>query len=173
MKRIAGGLLTTVLFILFVGATRAQDNPGPKTNRPARGTGGAPDLDAIFTRFDTNGDGVLTRDEFPRPERFDALDADKDGKITREELRNGIAGGLKKPGDRAGQQMLAARLKQLDTDGDGRISKAEFEAAFARLDKNGDGYLTEDELKAAFGEAREKKENKRTESAPTEPPKKE
>lgn len=45
----------------------------------------------------------------------------------------------------------AERFKALDTDSDGRISKAEFlvgaEQMFARLDKNGDGALATEEMR--------------------------
>jgi len=37
-------------------------------------------------------------------------------------------------------------LMQADTDGDGKVSKAEFVAEFDRLDQNGDGYIEESEL---------------------------
>jgi Ca2+-binding EF-hand superfamily protein len=36
--------------------------------------------------------------------------------------------------------------KSIDTDGDGKISKAEFDSAFAKMDTNGDGYLSSEEF---------------------------
>lgn len=39
-----------------------------------------------FPQFDKNGDGKLTREEFPAAKIFDAADADKDGLLTREEI---------------------------------------------------------------------------------------
>jgi len=39
-----------------------------------------------FTQFDGNGDGTLTREEFPAAGIFDAADADTDGVLTREEI---------------------------------------------------------------------------------------
>ena len=43
------------------------------------------------------------------------------------------------------------KMKKMDTDGDGSVSKDEFmaymEKKFARKDKNGDGVLTADEMK--------------------------
>lgn len=51
------------------------------------------------------------------------------------------------------QGPLAARLKALDSDGDGAISREEMGAAlhtqFAALDRNHDGVLSEDEFVAA------------------------
>lgn len=44
--------------------------------------------DKIFARFDANADSVISRDEVKGPfaDKFDAADADKDGKLTRAEL---------------------------------------------------------------------------------------
>jgi hypothetical protein len=42
-------------------------------------------------------------------------------------------------------------LAKLDTNGDGKVSKEEWDAAFAKLDQNGDGSLTSDDLKGKHG----------------------
>ena len=43
-----------------------------------------------FKKLDTNGDGTLSRTEWPRrPEIFDKLDANKDGALTTTELEAG------------------------------------------------------------------------------------
>ncbi|WP_243713618.1 EF-hand domain-containing protein [Luteimonas terrae] len=48
-------------------------------------------------------------------------------------------------------------LQRMDTDGDGRVSLAEYQAwmsyAFDRMDRNGDGVLTPDELPGGKGRA--------------------
>ncbi|PBJ84518.1 hypothetical protein CMZ84_05325 [Lysobacteraceae bacterium NML93-0399] len=57
----------------------------------------------------------------------------------------------------AAAQVNATRdyLAQMDTDGDGRVSLAEYQAwmgyAFDRMDRNGDGVLTADELPGGKG----------------------
>ena len=97
---------------------------------------------------DTNGDGMISRDEaaaLPRiAKHFDEIDANHDGQVTADELRA------------FHQSLRAAHWKKLDTDGDGRISRAEAQAGaprlaehFDQLDANKDGFLTPDELAAA------------------------
>jgi hypothetical protein len=54
----------------------------PKDGKPFKGRGG------MFERGDTNGDGVVTKEEFlaQSEETFKALDTDGDSKITKAEL---------------------------------------------------------------------------------------
>jgi len=49
--------------------------------------GGMPDPKTRFESMDANKDGVVTKDEHPRPEFFDRSDKDGDGKITLEEMQ--------------------------------------------------------------------------------------
>jgi Ca2+-binding EF-hand superfamily protein len=55
----------------------------------------APDPAAIIKNWDKDGDGAVSKDEWVaagRPaERFDAVDANKDGKVTAEELAAAMA----------------------------------------------------------------------------------
>ena len=133
-----------ILTTLALGAAATIAIADPGSDRPGRG--------AMLERLkaaDTNADGMLSRAEaaaLPRiAENFDAIDANKDGQITMEELR---AFHAKRHGEHAGGFM-----KRLDTDGDGKISKAEALAAaaarFDAADANKDGFLTPDEMKAA------------------------
>lgn len=109
---------------------------------------------AAKAKLDANGDGFIDRAEaahFPRlAQRFDQLDVDKDGRLAASEFkregrhaRGGKGGGHRfavagKRGDRVGK---------LDTDGDGRISRAEagtqprFAERFDQLDLNKDGFV--------------------------------
>ena len=85
-------------------------------------------------RADADGDQRLSRAEFvdARIQRLSAVDADRDGSVTREERR------AAHQARRAGR--ADARFERLDADNDGVISKAEFEArrehrAGARADR--------------------------------------
>ena len=101
-------------------------------------------------RMDADGDGKVSREEFRGPDRFwERLDADADGFVTEEEakaMRRGAQGG---PGGRVGDGGAAARA--FDADGDGKVTEAEWSRFFATADVNGDGVLDREELAAALG----------------------
>ncbi len=70
----------------------------------AQPPGGSP-----FDRFDANKDGKLTKDELPeglRP-RFEAIDTNKDGAITPEEERAFLASNNNRPAGRGGCSLPA------------------------------------------------------------------
>ena len=108
---------------------------------------------------DTNGDGMLSRDEakaLPRlAKHFDEIDANHDGQITADEMHAFH--------ETHRGQMRAARWKKLDANGDGRVSLDEARANaprlaehFKEIDTNGDGFISPEELKAAHAK-RERK----------------
>src|SRR5262249_15739024 len=97
----------------------------------------------------------VSRDEFTGPEPlFDRLDANQDGFVTQAEASQfrgpGAGGGFAGPGG-AGP---AARLKTMDKNGDGKVSRAEFagpQAMFDRLDSDKDGFIAQDEAASFRG----------------------
>ena len=74
-------------------ASRAAEPPNPRDTfepgrRLPRGTRGPPLIDEVLKQFDSNHDGLLTRDEVPSgsAKRFFQADTNNDGVLTREEL---------------------------------------------------------------------------------------
>ncbi len=126
-------LLALLLSTGAAGLAVAADTPAA-ADKPAR------------AKLDSNGDGFIDRTEAAKAPRlaaqFDALDTNKDGKLSRDELprwhgkRHGRGPG--------GHGDWMARL---DTDKDGRISREEAQAEprlaarFDAMDVNKDGYL--------------------------------
>jgi hypothetical protein len=95
---------------------------------------------------DSNGDGALQRDEAPDDftARFDRFDADGDGAVTRAEMEA-----------MRGRQQQGPNLRNLDRNGDGKVTKDELpppmQQRFERMDANGDGALDESELRRIAG----------------------
>ncbi len=125
----------------------------------------------MFAKMDANNDGALNEAdrEARKAERktkmFEALDADSNGQISRDEFmafehegKRGKRGKHHRMGH--GRDHHGKMMKGADTNNDGAISEAEFTtAALARFDKtdtNNDGQVTREERRAAFKEMRGK-----------------
>lgn len=108
--------------------------------------------DTMFNRMDVNQDGSVTAEEV------------ETAAAARRARQGGGAGGPPPgappagapqggPGGRGG--MMGRLIEQADTDGDGKVSRAEMRAAntkrFQEMDKNGDGVLSVDERPQGFG----------------------
>ncbi|MFN0122568.1 MAG: hypothetical protein ACKV2V_18890 [Blastocatellia bacterium] len=143
--------------------------PGGPEGRP--GAGMSDEMVNTLMEFDGNKDGKLAQSEVP--ERMQGLfgrsDANKDGFLTREELkksaespsdpaaggpggREGMRGGG--PGERGGFMRMSPSLQAINTDQNEVISGAEINnapAALRALDKNNDGALRAGEIRPNFG----------------------
>ena len=102
-----------------------------------------------LTRLDTNHDGNISRAEFEAGPNgmFDRLDTNHDGVISAQELQAAR--------DAMHQRIAERRADRPnpDANGDGNISRAEWEAMgaaqFQRMDANHDGRVTREEAEAA------------------------
>ena len=135
-------------------------------------TGTAPDdLADTLMAFDRNGDGKLARGEVPERFQglFDRADADKDGGLTKDELKQSAsATAAQENGGRRGRdgRQSGGRgrggpadplVRALDRDADGVVSGSEISAApeaLKMLDANQDGQLSSDEFQPVFGRGR-------------------
>ncbi|GAB1234980.1 EF-hand domain-containing protein [Ferrigenium sp. UT5] len=107
-----------------------------------------------MSEMDANSDGILDQKEFAafHEQRFQQLDANHDGKISRDELP-GMQGCDRK---KAGQR-FEDRFDATDINHDGVLSKEEAEigmpmlfAHFDEIDANKDGKLGKDEVTASM-----------------------
>lgn len=138
-----------------------QGPGGPGGPSGPGGPGGSPAGPELLRRFDHDHDGKVTRDQFPgTDEQFAKLDRDGDGTLTEKDFPPPAPGGpgapptgTGAPGAGGGPTPPPApampSIPELDKDGDGRLSRAEFKGNdddWRRLDANHDGWITSDEL---------------------------
>lgn len=118
----------------------------------------APMAEEMFAQIDADGDGKVTRDEMEafRAARFAAADSDEDGKLSQDEMTAAR--------DTRRIERMRGMVARMDTDGDGLLSAEELAAGqpqrgpqtmFDRMDADGDGALTLDEMQQARGTFRE------------------
>jgi Ca2+-binding EF-hand superfamily protein len=101
-----------------------------------------------LTALDTNHDGNISRVEFEAgaQARFAAADANHDGVLSTAEMADS-------PRVLENNQQFAEwKLKAMDANGDGQVSRDEYLASarqrFTQMDRNGDGVLTADDRPA-------------------------
>ena len=163
MKKLA---LPIVAVSLLAGGTAIAQSGGTERAAPTRDQVVERTAER-FARMDANGDGRLDQaDRQARmAQRFAQMDTDNSGAITLEEMTAAHEQRREARADRRGgdgERMGRHRgkrgggmkmLANIDTDNDGAITQAEFEAAalarFDRADANGDGTVSAEERRAA------------------------
>lgn len=126
----------------FVSAEELKAAKG-KGAHGGRWHGGAKDPAAMMQRLDANGDGKIAVAELPEKmrERMGAADTDKDGFVSKEEM--------KAKAEQRGKERFAKK----DANGDGALTESEvgeeFWAHMKVADSNGDAQITLAELQEA------------------------
>jgi Ca2+-binding EF-hand superfamily protein len=129
-------------FVLAGAVALAGDGHGKHEGRGHGGPG-----KHLFAQMDANKDGKVTRDEARSAgERlFQKIDLDKDGSVTEAEAQTGMQA--------LGKERAQERFTAKDTNHDGKLSADESKMPaerFTRIDTNKDGFLTQEELTQAF-----------------------
>ena len=151
--KMAVTLLAAVAFAAaapFVGADEKTAPGQQKTTGKGNAKHGdradvetAASRDATFRAWDKDGNGSLSRGEYPgHPGNFRALDTNNDGALSFEEFQHRAGGGAPPSGG-----AVTDEFSEKDHDGNGTLSRAEWPDTweFDRRDHNRDGLLSRDE----------------------------
>jgi len=144
-------ILPLILILLAAGPAVAAPGDETAPPRPARSSNSG------IMRYDSNKDGFVDRTEWTAGQeaRFKQLDADKDGKLSKDELFSHTrqAAGTVLPNDRTLERQDSF-FRRMDSDRDGTISKTEFmgqaDRNFARCDTDKDGRTNTAECRQAL-----------------------
>ena len=152
---LAAGLLGAALGLVGTPALAASATPAPAAPPsedaapPAmpQGMPYPPSIEQVFEMLDADRDGIVTLAEALKGvgQHFDQVDQTKDGILDRSEFESWFG--------RANPDAARFYLALYDIDGDGKVTRAEFEnpvkKRFALFDRNDDGKVTPDEVRIA------------------------
>lgn len=184
---LAGGL--AALMLASAGAAFAQQGPGRAMRADVDGDSRISRAEFLgqriqrLTAMDANRDGSVTVEERRAArqtlmaaragDRFDRLDANDDGTVSRAEFDAALAAGREARADRGPRRMRAHRGPAHGQRGMGRMAgrgpvviadvQARAEQAFTRLDADADGFVTAAEARAGRQALREQRRGRMTE----------
>lgn len=162
-RRFAVAFLATAVVTIAalpVASQTSSPQPGRDRTQPR-----ADRTEGLLRHLDTDHDGFLSAAEIDTfvTTRFDRLDRDHKGYLTIEDFEARQLRALERATDKRRAAIekslprVEAAYKNLNTAGDGRLTKEEYLAAsharFAAADTDHDGKLSLDELRAAKGRA--------------------
>ena len=153
MKKTLTALTIVALTSTLAASAALADRGMGKGGMRGEGPGMMQEFD--FAAVDANKDGKITPEEIEawRAADVKAADTDGDGFLSADEL---TAMHVKRATDRAGA-MATEMMSRLDADNDGKLSAAEMAVRpapaglFDRLDSDNDGALSQEELDAGKG----------------------
>ncbi|MBR9795544.1 MAG: hypothetical protein GYB45_05665 [Gammaproteobacteria bacterium] len=138
---------TAILSALTICASTVIAHPDANHS----GSGQKAPVKQVVRAMDTDGDGLISFEEFELPEkrrgadRLEAADTDGDGNISRAEMEAQLAEHVAADTERAEE-----RFDRTDVNSDGFVTPEERkQVAFETLDENQDGYLSAEELAKA------------------------
>lgn len=166
----------SICFLLLLTTSLYAQGSRGGGQRGGRGQGGnqqrnnKPDATEIFSKLDTNNDGVIDKDEASADERgkiaevFEDIDTNSDEVIDLEELKASI-NDRKKPKKVSAEKIL----REVDDNEDGSLNELEVAAKdkrdlienFHKIDTNQDNELDLEELKAFYTNNEPPKRKKR------------
>ena len=137
----------------LLGTVALADKGGMGMGMGGPGEGRGAMLAEKFDAIDTDKDGKLSYAELEahRKAEFDAADTNKDGALSADELSaRALARFQEKLADRT-----QAMLDNMDNDGNGSLSEDEMGEGpgmrnFARIDADNDGFVTKEEIQAGM-----------------------
>ena len=141
-----------------------------RAGRGGGGMGGGPRIGESLTKFlDANTDGKISREEFAKiVSLFDALDKDHNGELSLEEL-NGFTRALNDAVTQAtGGVEVNNLFEKYDKNKDGKITAEEMgnDRIFKSMDLNKDGEITRAEADAAIKQIKKASDAKKASPAP-------
>jgi len=137
---LAGTAITTALPAQARDGGGWHEGRGPGHHMMMRGgPRGEHRMERLFERFDINGDGSISQEEIEEASaaNFATADTDGSGSLSLEEVKAQFL-------ERSAEPRVRA-FQRLDRDGDGVVTREEFDALsnrmFSRMDRNDDGVL--------------------------------